>query len=42
MNDITQSLLTIIYEGGELNKPELNNKHLRMYTHSLCPFAERV
>lgn len=40
--ELGQSLKTMVHYGGEHPPPERNSQHLRMYVHSLCPFAERA
>ena len=31
-----------MWPGGSEAKPELNNNHMRMYGHNLCPFVARA
>ena len=46
MNEITvsklHSLSPLFYIGKPKPKPEVNNTHLRLYEHNLCPFSARA
>ena len=39
---MSENLKTLYYPSGNAAKLPLNPEHFRMYTHMLCPYAERA